>query len=92
MPPVTTNLMLFPNGVSQFQAIAVGGAAGTLTTVGGITTTDRILQVLAEKADASAVLDLTSEFTVLALNSISNAAGTSTSGYLVRATYARGPT
>lgn len=62
---------------------AAGAAAGNVT-VTGVAATDTILSVLVLDRDATAanidLLDLTSEFSVCAADTIGNAGGTSTSG------------
>lgn len=70
-------------GTRYRTAHIAGGAAGALT-VTGITTADRLVAVLVLDRDATAANvnldDLTAEFTVTAANTISNAAGTATTG------------
>ena len=55
----------------------VAGAVAGNVTVTGIKTTDKILSV---QATDGTLQDITAEFTITALNTINNAAGTSTAG------------
>lgn len=90
--PVTTKLTGFPNGISQFVFVAIPGAAGNLVCTGVVKTTDRLLHVTKvthTNGIPSAVVDLTSEFTISADNQINNTSGTTTSNALVLVTIAR---
>ena len=91
MATPTKGLVNTPKGYAQLLAVAPGGAAGTLTCVGGIKVGDKIIQALAVNAVtvATAPLDLTSEFTVTGTNTVSNAAGTATTSCFVMIVYAR---
>ncbi len=65
------------------SAVIAGGAAGALT-VTGIATSDRLVGVIRLDRDAAAANinlgSLTSEFSITAANTISNAGGTNTTG------------
>lgn len=81
----------FPGGVGQFTFFGVGAAAGAVT-VAGVKAADKILLVesLAFAAGVpSAVVDLTSEFTVTADNTVNNTGGTTTANMFVAVTVAR---
>ena len=90
--PVSTKLTHYPNGVAQFTFCAIPGTAGDLTCTGVLLAKDRLLQVLAithTNGIPSAVVDLTSEFTIKANDQINNTGGTSTANMLVLVTVAR---
>jgi hypothetical protein len=59
-------------------ALIAGGAAGAHT-VTGIATVDRLVSVL-HYTPATDIVDLTSEFTISAADTIDNTAGTDTTG------------
>jgi hypothetical protein len=65
------------------QAVIAGGAAGNHT-VAGLATTDRLVSVIVLDRDGTAaninLVNLTSEFTITAANTIANADGTATTG------------
>jgi len=64
------------------HALIAGGAAGNFT-VTGIKTTDTlnmVLQFVGAATTVTNVADLTSEFTITALNTINNTAGTASTG------------
>jgi hypothetical protein len=75
------------------QVAIAGGAAGPLT-VTGIKTTDRLISVLRVDLDATAanidVDDLTSEFSISAADTITNAGGSATTGDKLIVTYETG--
>lgn len=91
----TTNLTNFPNGVGQLTGLATGGAAGTLTVVGGLKSDDRLLQAfqvaVGTSGTVTTVADLTSEFSVVGDDKIDNTSGTATTGDLVMITFALSP-
>lgn len=80
----------FQGGVNQITTPVVGGAAGTLTLT-GITTDDKLVKVYAvaydADGDASSVADLTSEFSISAANTITNAGGTATTDRMLFVTW-----
>ena len=89
-----TKATVFPNGMNRFLAVAVGGAAGVLTTAGDLKADDKIAQVLV-LTEASgvpdSVSDLTDEFSVTGDNTIDNSGGTSTAGSFVLVVYDMAP-
>lgn len=80
----------FQGGVNQITTPVVGGTAGTLTLT-GITTDDKLVKVYAvaydSGGDASSVADLTSEFSISAANTITNAGGTATTDRMLFVTW-----
>jgi hypothetical protein len=83
--------MHLSKGPSIKQFIVKGGAAGSLT-VTGISTSDVLLGVSAMKPSSATgviatVLNLLSEFTISAANTIDNTDGTVTTGFGVIVTY-----
>ena len=70
-----------PTGVfpSTRLTLVAGGAAGPLTLT-GITLQDRILSVQAHTTATGVIADLTSEFSISAADTITNAGGTATTG------------
>jgi adhesin HecA-like repeat protein len=71
------------------QAVAAGAAAGNIT-VTGVKATDRLVSVLFADGAGVAVediVDLTSEFTITAADTINNTGGTSTAGGSVVVTW-----
>lgn len=90
----TNKPTLFPQGTGQFLALGVGGSAGAITVTGGVLTTDVLKQVTAWKMTTGsfAVVDLTSEFTISADDTIDNTGGTATTNHVVCALVARGVT
>ena len=71
-------------------AVIAGGSAGALT-VTGIATTDRLIGVTVLDRDATAaninLVNLTSEFTITAANTIDNTGGTVTTGNTLLVVY-----
>lgn len=69
-----------------------GGSAGALT-VSGVLTTDTLISVIVLDRDATAanidLVDLTSEFSITAADTIDNTAGTATTGNSLMVTYQR---
>lgn len=94
MAIVSTDTTKYPNGVAQFLAVGVGGAAGAITVAGGVDLSrgDRLLQVVVWKMTTGsfAVADLTSEFSITADDTIDNTSGTGTTNYIVCALVAQG--
>ena len=85
-----SNTTIFPNGVNRFSAVAVGGAAGAHTFVGGPKEGDTIVQVFALELDNGApddVHDLTDEFEIGAENTVTNEGGTDTTGMFLMMVY-----
>lgn len=83
--------MHLSKGPALKQYVVKGGAAGNLT-VTGIATDDVLVGVVAMKPSSATgviatVLNLTSEFTISAANTINNSAGSTTTGYGVIVTY-----
>ena len=66
--------------------VVTGGGAGDLT-VTGIATADRLVSVVAIDGAGDAVLDLTSEFTISAADTINNGGGTATTDHEVLVFY-----
>jgi hypothetical protein len=75
-----------------YEVVIAGGSAGTLT-VTGILTTDRLVSVLRLDIDATAANtdldDLTSEFSISAADTITNAGGSATTGDKLKVLYER---
>ena len=85
--PVNKLKTVFSNGTNRKMFVVAGGTAGSFTapTSVGLAAGDTIDQVLKIKTPGAALtscVDLTSEFTnpVAAANTVSNAAGTNTTG------------
>lgn len=83
--------MHLSKGPSIKQFVVKGAAAGTLT-VTGIATNDVLLGVVAMKPSSATgviatVLNLLSEFSISAANTITNSGGSATTGYGVIVTY-----
>lgn len=76
----------------EYTTTIAGGAAGALTLT-GILTTDTLESVIVLDRDATAanitLIDLTSEFSISAADTITNAGGTATSGNALLVTYSR---
>lgn len=76
----------------EYTKTIAGGAAGALTLT-GILTTDTLESVIVLDRDATAanitLIDLTSEFSISAADTITNTGGTATSGNALLVTYSR---
>jgi hypothetical protein len=82
----TTSDSLNPGVANTTRATAAGGAAGNIT-ITGIATTNTLLAVVAVKDADQSVLDLSTQFTITATNTINNTGGTATTGYHVVVVY-----
>lgn len=80
------------SSVPNFQVWVGDGAAAGDQVVTGIKTTDQLMAVVGIPDGAGTPLNLTSEFTITAANTINNVGGTSLSGFTMQVFYWRQPT
>ena len=82
---------MFPNGIGQVMSIGAGGAAGSHTmTTGTIGIKDRIIQVLVGVFSTGVFTDKTSEYTILAADTIGNTGGITSSSKIILAIVSQG--
>lgn len=80
----------FPHGLNIRQSMAKGATAGTIT-ITGIAVADHLRAVWSVRflttGLINSVADLTAEFSISAANTVTNAAGTNTTGRLLLVTW-----